>query len=109
MFSKGRLFSRQQVRPQIFRADRVGFGPFSVRALVVTAHRHRKAKADDQGQQGQRAGKHGVEIRALVFFERTNLSAKKVTGECGAPLRDEAIAKTANGLSIIELKQESGC
>ena len=75
-------------------------------ALIVTAHRHRKAKADDQGQQGQRAGKHGVEIRALVFFERANLSAKKVTGECGAPLRDEGDRE--NRERIVDNRAQAG-
>jgi hypothetical protein len=74
--------------------------------LIVAAHGHGKAEADDQRQQSQRGGKHGVEVFALVFFERANSSAEQVTDEGSAPLCDKGDRE--NGERIIDNRVQVG-
>ena len=66
----GRVGCRQQVGPDILRADRVGLGLLQVLALVVASRRHREAESDDQAEQRQGGSLQDAEVLAHVVVER---------------------------------------
>ena len=57
-----RIGGRQQVCPDVFRADRVGLGFLVVLALIVPADSHRKAESDDEAEQRQSGGHDNIQI-----------------------------------------------
>jgi hypothetical protein len=69
--------SRQQVRPDVFCANRVGLCLLIVFPLIVSVSGHRKAKSDDEGEQCQDGGHDKIKIMGLDFFEVVSLLAKK--------------------------------
>jgi len=59
--------ARQQIRAQVFRANRVGLFRLVVLSLVIPANCHRKAECDDQAEKRERCGYHGAQVLSIIF------------------------------------------
>src|SRR5262245_54503534 len=93
------LRGRQNIGAQIFGANRVGLSFLEILALVVAAHRHREAEANDETKEGESGSSNEVEIpRSSSLSGRTflrNTSPAYAASHC--PTR--ATAKSTNGES----------
>src|SRR4029077_3929891 len=93
--------SRQEVRPDIFSANRVGFCLLVVLALIVAVDGHRKAESDDESKQSQNCTYNNIEIVIPVFSTFRCFSRMKppILAESHNPTKESAA--TRNGKSAI--------